>query len=137
MIGPVPGDGDAYELDEDDLRPGDQVRKLPKRKPRRGGAVPVRFPPEKTESRFMPRSHRGMGSTAGRRPSVARCSARTIGRRRGRRREHPYAIRRGVVTDARTALRPATAGPRRLVPRGNMRTTGWRIHGKGRQNDYI
>src|SRR3546814_9255426 len=89
MIGPVPGDGDAYELDEDDLRPGDQVRKLPKRKPRLGGAVPVRFPPEKTASRSMPRSHRGMGSTAGRRPSVARYSARTIGRRRGLRREHP------------------------------------------------
>lgn len=37
---------DPYEFDEDDLRPGDRVRTLPKRKGRLGGAVPVRFPPE-------------------------------------------------------------------------------------------
>jgi len=37
---------DQYEFDRKDLEPGSQIRTLPERKGRLGGAVPVRFPVE-------------------------------------------------------------------------------------------
>jgi len=37
------------DLSDDDLRPGTEVARLPRRKQRLGGAVPVRFQPETIE----------------------------------------------------------------------------------------